>query len=138
MVSSEPTPSAIEVIEAFLAAVAVDDLEGALEFLDPEVEWRPQLGAAMGGATVYRGHDGFRRYFAAVREVLDDFSVEVLSHQRQGPWLVTEIRMTGRGKASGLEVDQRFVQVWRVRAAKVVAAQTFPDAKTAAAAISGS
>jgi ketosteroid isomerase-like protein len=135
MDSSGSTSSDLQVVQVFLAAVARDDLEGAIELLDPEVDWRPQLGAALGGATTYRGHDGFRHYYAAVREVLDDFSVEVLSHRHATLWLVTDIRMTGRGKASGIKVDQRFVQVWRVQAGKVLAAQTFRDAKAAAAAI---
>ena len=86
---------------------------------------------------MYRGHDGFRRYYSDVRDVLDEFSVEVMGFESRGPWLVTDIRMKGRGKATGMRISQDFVQIWKVRRGKVLFAETFHDAKAAAAAVSG-
>lgn len=83
----------IDVVRAIYGAFAVRDLEGALDFIDPECEIHVDGTArAAGRQGPYVGHDGLRRYFADVEAVwqkleirADDFrvipgSVVVMGH----------------------------------------------------------
>ena len=57
-----------ENVEAFkrgLEAGNRGDVDTLLDVLDPDVAWQSALHALLGGATVFRGHDG-------VREMLRD------------------------------------------------------------------
>ena len=46
------------------------DFEGVLRFISTEYELHPAVGGAFTGETVYRGHDGFRRYIQTSRTFL--------------------------------------------------------------------
>ena len=83
----------IDIVRAIYGAFAVRDLEGALDFVDPECEIHVDVTArAAGRQGPYVGHDGLRRYFADVEAVwqkleirADDFrvipgSVVVMGH----------------------------------------------------------
>src|SRR5687767_8980364 len=49
------------------------DLEALLKELHPEVEWHPAMSALLGGSeTVFRGHDGIRRWFRDVTDALPE------------------------------------------------------------------
>jgi ketosteroid isomerase-like protein len=58
-------------IEAFEAG----DLDALLARADPSIEYHPVL-AAIGGVSVYRGHDGIRSWFADFDEWGSDVHVE--------------------------------------------------------------
>ena len=62
---------------------------------------------------VFRGRQGIRDYFATLGEVFDDMHVEIEEISEAGEdRLVVVSRVTGRGKGSGLKVEQRNGQVW--------------------------
>ncbi|HEX3196971.1 MAG TPA: nuclear transport factor 2 family protein, partial [Propionibacteriaceae bacterium] len=65
-----------ENVEAFkrgLEAGNRGDIETLLEVLDPEVEWHSALHALLGGEqTMFRGHDGIKRFWADVYASWDE------------------------------------------------------------------
>ncbi len=66
----------IEVVRAIYRAFAVRDLEGALDFIDPQCEIHVERTArAAGRQGPYVGHDGLRRYFADVEAVWADLKI---------------------------------------------------------------
>jgi ketosteroid isomerase-like protein len=61
---------AAEIVRLSFERINADDLEGLLELVDPEIELHdvPEVP----GSTVYRGHEGIRRWWATVRESMDE------------------------------------------------------------------
>ena len=87
-------------------------MEGVLRNIDPEIEWRPRLGAAGVRATLYRGHDGVRAYKREIEEALGALEVEVLSIEDLGDHVLAHIRARGRGSASGVRVEAEAFHLW--------------------------
>ena len=81
-----------------------------------------------------RGHENMRRYWNEVWEVwgglrLDPVEAFDLGDQRY----VVEVRLWGKGKLSGVEVDQRFAFLYALRQedGKIIRAQLLPDVAAA-------
>lgn len=102
------------------AALNSGDVEGALEFISPEYELYPAVAGAFLGETVYRGHDGFRRYMADLKEVFEDFKVEPRRIATSCDWVVVDSEITGHGHASGVEIATDVTLVYRVLEGKAI------------------
>jgi ketosteroid isomerase-like protein len=103
------------------------DIESALETAHPELEWHPAFGEALLGASVYRGKEGFRQYYEQVNEVLEDFKVEPLSFATLSDFVVVQAKISGRGRASGMEIDTEMTVVWRIQDGKGIWGATYFD-----------
>ncbi|HTU80191.1 MAG TPA: nuclear transport factor 2 family protein [Solirubrobacteraceae bacterium] len=103
------------------------DVEQMLALSDDELEWRPMFGAATGGATAYHGHSGFREYWRGTQEIWEFFHFDPEQFVDDGNSIVVIGRGSGRSKGSGIEIDQPFAMVWKVRAGKAAFGQTFTD-----------
>jgi ketosteroid isomerase-like protein len=62
----------VETFKRAIDAYNSRDIEAMVEEVDPEVEWRP----AWGEAAVYRGHEGVRKLFRELDDVLDELHLE--------------------------------------------------------------
>jgi ketosteroid isomerase-like protein len=67
----------IEIVREAIARWNEGDLEGFVARLDPEVEWRTS-GLYPGVEPVYRGHDGFRRFWRDFHEAWETLSMEII------------------------------------------------------------
>jgi len=66
----------IDVVRAIYAAFAARDVEGALAWVSPDCELDLRGTATLIGRTEpYRGHEGFREYFADVARTWDEISL---------------------------------------------------------------
>jgi ketosteroid isomerase-like protein len=117
----------VEVIRRSIEAFNAGDVEMMLALADRELEWRPAFGAAIGGATTYHGHAGFREYWRGTQEVWDRFHFSPERFVDDREQVVVLGRGSGRAKGSGVEIDQPFAMLWKVRAGKLVFGQTFTD-----------
>lgn len=87
-----------------------------------------------------RGHQEMRRYWEEVWEVwgglrLDPVGALEVSDGRY----VVDVRLWGRGKRSGVEVDQHFAFLYTLRPdEKILRAQLLPDVATAISAAESS
>ena len=124
----------IDVIRRSIDAFNSGDVQEMLAIADPELEWRPAFGAATDGATAYHGHDGFREYWRGTQEIWDHFHFEPEQFVDDGNSIVVIGRGSGRAKGSGIEIDQPFAMLWKVRQGRPVFGQTFTDPDEARAA----
>ena len=67
---------------------------------------------------VYKGHDGARRYFAGFDGLIEDVRFEPIEFVEQGDAVIVWLRLTGRGAASGIEVEQHAAVVTWVKDGK--------------------
>jgi ketosteroid isomerase-like protein len=111
-------------------------LEAALELVSEDfVAEIP--GSMSAEPDVYEGHDGARRYFAGFDGLIEDVRFEPLEFLESGDAVIVRLRLTGRGAASGIEVEQHAAVVTRVKDGKVIGMEPHPDVETARQALLG-
>jgi uncharacterized protein len=104
---------AAEIVRLGFERLNANDLEGFLELADPEIELHdvPEIP----GSTVYRGHEGIRRWWATVTEPMEELRFELGEVTEGDERIAVVTRAAGRGRGSGAEVDWTFTTVWGVR-----------------------
>jgi ketosteroid isomerase-like protein len=125
--------SGVELVRGIIKALNRGDVEAMLARMEPDFEWRPLEASPV--ARVYRGREQVRRYvedwlgtFETLRLDLDD-STEVADR------VVAVVRGHGRGRASGVELETRFCQLWTVRPGTAVAMEEYPTREEALASV---
>ena len=102
----------IDVVRAIYAAFAVRDLEGALDFVDPECEIHLAPTARAAGRTgPYIGHQGMRQYFADVEAVWNQLEIHA-DDFRVVPGAVV---VMGHVEGQGVEGAFRRSAIWTWR-----------------------
>jgi uncharacterized protein len=124
----------VNVIRRAIGAFNDGDVEAMLALADLDLEWRPAFGAAPDGATGYHGHLGFREYWRGAQDIWEHFRFEPEQFIDDGRSIVVIGRGSGRGKGSGIEINQPFAMLWQVRNGKTTFGQTFTDTDEARAA----
>ena len=117
----------IQLIRRAIAAFNAGDVDEMLALADPELEWRPAFGAAPDAATAYHGHAGFREYWSGTQDIWDCFHFEPEQFTDDGTSIIVVGRGSGRARGSGIEIDQPFAMLWKVREGKTVFGQTFTE-----------
>jgi ketosteroid isomerase-like protein len=84
--------------------------------------------------SVFRGHENMRQQIGEFWEVWEGIRMDPLEiFDLGGGRIVVDLRLWGKGKRSGVEVDQRFAWLYTLRAVdnKVVRSQLFPTVQAA-------
>src|SRR5438876_565391 len=102
----------VDVIRRLFSALEESDLAAALDTFDPEVTWSPTEGD-------YRGIEGVGSHFIEWMEPWDVHHIEPEEFVDHDDRVLVTIHVTARGGQSGMEIDQRFFQVYTVRHAKI-------------------
>lgn len=113
----------LQIVRRMYHAYARGDFELALSHLDPEIEFS-QPAEEPGGGT-YHGHEGVVEAFSKWTGAWDDYRVEVEELIDLGDQVLARTRHHGRGKGSGVEVEQQIFQLWTLRNDKVVRARMY-------------
>ena len=82
----------------------------------------------------YRGHESMRRLWDEMWETWEGIRMDPLEvFDVGGGRFVVDVRLWGKGKRSGVEIDQRFAYLYTLRAAdeKIVRCQLFPTVQAA-------
>jgi ketosteroid isomerase-like protein len=88
-----------------IAAWNRDDFDAYVESFHPQCEWFSAVAARLeGDETVYRGHEGLRRFWDEWHSVWD-LTIEASEYRDLGDTVLTLGRMRARGKASGITLD---------------------------------
>jgi ketosteroid isomerase-like protein len=103
----------MEVVRNYFKARSERGREGVFEFLSPNVVWESR--SDLPDAQTYRGHDEVRSFFWRFRDVLDDMWFEAEDFILAGERVVVPLRWGGRGKSSGVVVDEREAWVFAVQ-----------------------
>ncbi len=88
------------------------------EYVHPEIEWVP-LGGALDTAVSY-GHEAVKARMTAMLEVMEDPQIEAEEFIDAGERVVIAFRMSGRGRASGIDVEANWFHVVTERDNKAV------------------
>ena len=125
-----------EIVRRAFQAFAAGGVEALLEFVDERCVMITG-GDVASEPDTYRGHDGARRYFDSFYEVMDRIAVEVLDlEELSGGQVVGSLRLTARGRASGIETGQNGEMLCAVAGGKLVRIEFFPTRGEALAAAS--
>jgi ketosteroid isomerase-like protein len=107
----------VEIVRSFLNA-PVDD---ALAYADPAIVWNPieELPA--------RGHDAVRASLAHWKAEWDDYRLTAEEFVDMSDRVLVTVRLGGRGRGSGVEIDARFYDVYTLRDGKIVRMDQFTE-----------
>ena len=125
----------VELVRRIVEALNRGDVDGMLASMHPDFEWRPLETSPI--ARVYRGHEQVRHYIEDGLSTFESVRLELDDPAEVGDRVVATIRGRARGRGSGLELDNRFCQVWTVRDGMAVAMEEHATREQAQAALGG-
>jgi ketosteroid isomerase-like protein len=98
-----------------------EDIDGAVENMDPEIEWDHQPGTGAPEEGVYRGREEVRSLLERLREAWQDFRVDVHDVVDAGAneYVVNAV-IHARGRVSDIELDAQCEYVLQFRDSKAV------------------
>jgi ketosteroid isomerase-like protein len=102
----------VELTRRAFQALDDRDLDALLAILDDDVEAVPILAGMEGG---YHGHDGVRRWWAALLGTFPDFHAEIVEVHDHGDVTVATLHFRGHGAESNTPLDATAWQVAQFR-----------------------
>ena len=114
----------VELVRRALEAFPRGDLDEMLSYMDPDLEFH---SAIVGGAegNIYRGHDGFRRWYADSFESFEELRNEWSEFRDLGDRVLALGHVRARGRESGVEIDSPMGWIFTVRHGKAMKAEGF-------------
>jgi ketosteroid isomerase-like protein len=137
MASSLPAPAILasvprsrrEIVERAYVALNAGDPEGFMAIVRSDAEWHWPPGVA--DTDVYRGIDEIRRAVGVWTDAWIDFRMEPEEMLEQGDSVFVAVRYSGRGRTSGLPIDQAVAHVWELSGDQAVLVRMFGDVEKA-------
>jgi ketosteroid isomerase-like protein len=90
------------------------EIQWSLERITDDFEFWP-LDGFMDLEPVYRGRDGWTRFWGIWRDAWDSISLEVVRLEAVGDRVVALILATGRGAGSGIDVELEIANVFTIK-----------------------
>jgi ketosteroid isomerase-like protein len=115
----------VEIVRRFLRV----DVDEALTYADPDLVWNPIEELPT------QGHDAVRASLARWKAEWDDYKVIPEEFVDRGDHIVVTVRLQGRGRGSGVEIDARFYDVYTLRDAKIIRMDQFTNRSEALEAV---
>jgi ketosteroid isomerase-like protein len=116
--------SGVELVRVIIDALNRRDVAGMLAHMHPDFEWRPLEASPV--ARVYRGHEQVRRYVEDWLSTFDGLRLDLEDLTEVGDRVISSVHGYARGRASGVELDARFCQVWTVWRGTAVGMEEYP------------
>lgn len=117
----------LELARSLLDAFNRGDIEAARPYVHPEGQVTSDA-VGMVNPGVYTGFDGYMTWLGQWLEAWDDFEIEIIGVEPVGErHVVVDVRQTGRGRLSGVPVDQHLGQMWEIRDDQIVAFHLYPS-----------
>ena len=118
----------VETVRRIYDAFAEGDFARALEEGEPDFEWIPPEQDIQGPV---QGKESLRRFLEDQNEAFEDFRVEAEELKVRGDQVLAFIRVSGRGRGSGVEFDIRAANLWTFRGGRLIRGQVFPEREKA-------
>jgi ketosteroid isomerase-like protein len=118
----------VETVRRIYDAFGEGDFARALEEGEPDFEWIPPEQDIQGPV---QGLEGLRRFLEDQNEAFEDLRVEAEELKDHGDKVLALIRVRGRGRASGVEIDIRAANLWTFRGGRLIRGQVFPEREKA-------
>jgi uncharacterized protein len=118
-----------EIVRKAFEAFGRGDIDGVLELCDPDIVVRdPQRTG-----TTFRGPDGVRQFFEEWLESWEEYRSEPVEFTETGGEILVRADQSGRGKLSGIEINQDLFVVLRIRDARFVEYRLYTNREDAVA-----
>ena len=114
----------VEIVRSHFEAYLSGDNESALAAYDPEVEFDATLRPE---GQVYRGLEGVAEAMRVWTGAWEDWKVDVEDVIDAGDRVLMIVSESGRGKGSGIEIDQKVFVVFTMRDGRIVRWKGFLD-----------
>ena len=113
-----------ETVRRANAAFNSGDIECILGLMHPDIETAvgPELSAE---PDTYRGHDGIRRYFDSFEDAMDEIRFHQEGFREADGSVIVAVRLTAKGRFTGIQVEQHLGQVWTVRHGKAIQIRSY-------------
>jgi ketosteroid isomerase-like protein len=132
--SEENVERAREAYAALSAAIRSGDFDAYFrEYMHPEIEWVPMKGAL--DADVSVGHEAVKARLTAMLDVMGKPEIEAEEIIDAGEKVFIAIRIAGRGRGSGIDMEAHWFHVLTPRDDKLVRIEWYasrPEALEAA------
>jgi ketosteroid isomerase-like protein len=115
----------VEIVRRFLLV----GVEEALAYADPDIVWNPTEESPT------QGHEAVRASLARWKGEWDDYGLMPEELADSGDHVIATVRLRGRGRGSGVEVDARFYDVFTLRDGKIVRMDQFTERSDALGAV---
>jgi ketosteroid isomerase-like protein len=123
----------VELVRSGFEAFNRGDVTGVLALLHPDVEVHSV--AEVGEEGTYHGHQGFLDWTAIWLDAWDDFKIEVEEIEEvDDENVLIHAHQWGRGKGSGLEVEQRGIYLFTMHEGLATRLHLYADRESALAA----
>ncbi|MGH2975128.1 MAG: nuclear transport factor 2 family protein [Solirubrobacterales bacterium] len=116
----------VEIVRGIWEADRRRDVAAVLAAYAPDVEWEDNTGL-WGDWGTARGPDGIQAAWRRWHEAFEEVQFEWDEVVDGGDDVVVTYRTHGRGRGSGVVVDQAITLLWTLRAGKVVHVRAYPD-----------
>jgi len=104
------------------------DVDGLFaELATPDFEYYPGIASALDGGTGYRGREGVDRFAADTSENWEELQTVADEFRDLGDRVLVLGRLKGRGKGSGVPVDQPFVNILDFRGDRIWRSRVYLD-----------
>ena len=114
----------VEIVRRHMQAYLSGDNDAALAAYDPEVEFDATLRPE---GQVYRGREGVAEAMRTWTGAWEGWKVDIEEIIDAGEHVLLVVRESGRGKGSGIKIDQRVFGVFTLRDGKIVRWKGFID-----------
>jgi ketosteroid isomerase-like protein len=101
------------------------DVQTALDYIHPDVEWEENPEVYPGLDRIYRGHDGFLKRQRDAFDMWEWFKAEPQEVIDEGEHVVVVLRLRAKGRHSGIEVAMTVYDCFTFRDGKVVRHRLF-------------
>ena len=122
----------LDLVRAIHEGWARGDFRVGSDLLASDFEWKQRADAVEPGSL--RGAavgSALRHLF----EVWENYRIEAEEYIDGGDTIVVSCRARGMGRASGMNLDQKFALVWRARDGELVSTEVFRDRSDALEAV---
>ena len=116
----------LEIIRTLWEANRRRDWDAVFAAYAPDVVWK-DISGFWGDWGEARGPEGIREAFGRWHEAFEDVEFGWEEATAAGDLVVVTYRIRGRGRGSGLEFDEPFTLVWRLREGQVVEILAYTD-----------
>jgi len=124
----------VEVVRALFAAWEARKPQDALAVIDPEIEV-DFTGVSQVPAAVGRGLDGLQRVLGDWFGAFESLEYSPQHFIEAGDHVIVLLRVTGRGRGSGVPIESNLAVVYTLRDARVVAFRGYDTLAAAATAV---
>ena len=115
----------VEIVRRCFDAFIRGDFDAAMQEFHPDIEY--DLTRISPDGELYEGHEGVRTGMRRWLGAWSEYAMQVDEYIDAGDSVVIFFRESGRGKGSGVRIEQSVAGVWTLNEGKVVRVTPFPD-----------